>query len=294
MPENNAAEQVTVTDTGLTATTDPGATDFVLEIPADTVVHYSGYQYAAHYQVRRLRAGSYPVRQMTIHGRDPYPAPGADKTTGKPYYASVWVPAEVVAGHADLEPVGSQIQHHVWPYHYDLTDGYAAVWGHAPDLPLHTKTAPAGWFRKASPADGPAEATASENSATEPFTPAAEPEKKEGDRSITATWNVGQADENGWQPQARLMVHHWPSVKRYDAQLRVGRVKKEGVYVSEMLTGGALAHKVVILEQDANRYSSKTLNTVYETALALLRSRFEDGEDAVTDYFDPESDKHAA
>jgi hypothetical protein len=133
-----------------------------------------------------------------------------------------------------------------------------------------------------------------ENSATETVTPAAEPVKDIADRTITATWNVGPADENGWQPQARLVVSHWPSGKRYDAQLRVGRVKKEGVFVSEMLNYGALAHKVVILEQDATRFNRNTLSAVYENALTLLRSRFEDGEDAVTAYFDPTSDKHAA
>ncbi|WP_018685331.1 hypothetical protein [Actinokineospora enzanensis] len=133
-----------------------------------------------------------------------------------------------------------------------------------------------------------------ENSATETFTPAAEPVKTVADRTITATWNVGPADENGWQPQARLMVSHWKSVKRYDAQLRVGRVKDEGGSVSDMLNYSALANKVVIAEQDATRFSRNTLNAVYENALTLLRRRFEDGEDAVTAYFDPTSDKHAA
>ena len=133
-----------------------------------------------------------------------------------------------------------------------------------------------------------------ENSTTEMVTPAAEPTKTVDDRTITATWNVGPIDENGWQAQARLVVSHWPSVKRYDAQLRVGRVKKEGVFVSEMLNYSALANKVVIAEQDAKRFNRNTLNAVYENALALLRSRFEDREDAVTAYFDPASDKHTA
>lgn len=140
--------------------TDPGATDFILEIPADTVVHYAGYQYAAHNQVRKLRAGKYPVRQTTIHGGDPYTPRGADKTAGRPYYASVYVPAEVVTGHPDLEPAGASVTHHVWLYHYELTDGHAAVYGHAPDLPLNTRVTPAGWFRKITPADAPAEASA--------------------------------------------------------------------------------------------------------------------------------------
>lgn len=133
-----------------------------------------------------------------------------------------------------------------------------------------------------------------ENNATETITPAAEPKKHVADRTITASWNVGPADENGWQPQARLMVSHWPNAKRYDAQLRVGRVKKEGMFVREELNYGALAHKVIILEQDASRFNRNTFNALYENALGLLRSRFEAGEEAVTVYFDPTSDKHAA
>lgn len=151
-------EPTTATSANLAATNDiapdaadPGATNFVLEIPADVVVHYAGYGYAAHYQVRLVRKGTYPVRQTTIHGRKPFPPPGADKTAGRPYWVTAWVPAEVVTGHADLEPAGTQIRHFVQTYYYNLNDGYAAVYGHARGLPLDTRLEPAGWFRMATP-----------------------------------------------------------------------------------------------------------------------------------------------
>jgi hypothetical protein len=134
-----------------------------------------------------------------------------------------------------------------------------------------------------------------QNSAAETITPAAEPVLYVEDRTVTAKWNVGPADEDGWQSEARLMVSHWPSAKRYDAQLQVSRVKVEDGITSEDLSYSALENKVVIAEQaTTKRFSRYTLNAVYENALAELRRRFEDGDDAVTAYFDPTSDTHAA
>jgi hypothetical protein len=137
-----------------------------------------------------------------------------------------------------------------------------------------------------------------ETSTTETFTPATDPGKHLDDRTITAKWNVGHADEDGWQPQARLVVTHWKSTRRYEATLRVAREKTEArdgmTVVSELHNLSAMASKVVILEQDASRFNRNMLNAVYENALALLRSRFENGEDAVTAYFDPTSVEHAA
>lgn len=132
-----------------------------------------------------------------------------------------------------------------------------------------------------------------DNSVTETFTPGADPVLYVEDRTITAVWKVGQPDENGWQPEARLMVSHWPNAKRYDAQLRVGRVKVEDGFTSEMLNYSALANKVDIAEQDAARFNRNTFKAVYEKALAELRLRFEDGDGAVRAYFDPASDMHA-
>lgn len=130
------------------------------------------------------------------------------------------------------------------------------------------------------------------------FSPADDPVKVVGDRRITAKWNLGPVDEDGWQRQARLVVNHWKDTRRYTAALRVSREKVEkrgGVTIeSELMTYDGVTSKLSILEQDASRFSCKTLDTVYDTALALLRSRFEDGEDAVTDYFDPTSNTHGA
>lgn len=129
------------------------------------------------------------------------------------------------------------------------------------------------------------------------FSPADDPVTVEGERRIAATWNVGPADEDGWQPQARLVVDHWKGSKRYTAALRVGRekVEKRGntTIVSELLNYAAIARSVPILERDASRFSRKTLHTVFETALTLLRDRFESSEDDVTAYFDPTSAVHA-
>jgi len=124
-------------------------------------------------------------------------------------------------------------------------------------------------------------------------TPAAEPLKDEHDRTITATWTVGEADDEGWRPQARLVVSHYPQAKCFHAKLQPVRQKREDGFVSEMLNYNALTYAELIRTQPTNRFSRTTLNTVYHDALDELRTRFANGDVAVTPYFDPTSDRHA-
>jgi hypothetical protein len=127
-----------------TVSTDPDV--FELVIDRDAVVDYAGYQYAAYWQSRKITAGRYPVRVVTIHHGKPFTHDGPDQTWGKPYYALAELPAVVERGHADLEKPGAEVIHHVCAYVYQLKDGepivYARAEGSSP-LPV-----PVGYFRK--------------------------------------------------------------------------------------------------------------------------------------------------
>ncbi len=120
---------------------------------------------------------------------------------------------------------------------------------------------------------------------------------KTGDRHITAKWNVGQPDADGWYRQARLVVDHSMHTRRYEAELVVGREKVEmrgrvGI-TSERPNISQTRRRVLLHQQDASRLNRGTLNTLFESALAELRRRFAEGDEAVTAYFDPTSVEHA-
>lgn len=134
-----------------------------------------------------------------------------------------------------------------------------------------------------------------ENNATATVTPAADPvDVVYGDRTIVAKWNVGEADEYGCQPRAHLEVYYWKSARSYRAELRTVRFKIEAYGVTEKHNLSLTAKNTVIHEQKATRFNRNTFSAAYHKALADLRSRFEDGDEAVTAYFDPTSDKHNA
>lgn len=129
--------------------------------------------------------------------------------------------------------------------------------------------------------------------APETFTPAAKPMTERGERTIIAAWNVGHADEDGWQPQAWLEISHWKKARCYDAVLHVARVKTEDGVPCQKFNASAMANEEEILKRDAaSRFNRYTFAAVHEDALAQLRKRFEAGDEAVTSFFDPTSDKY--
>lgn len=128
---------------------------FELVIERDADVTYAGYQYAAYWQTRRVQAGRYPVRVVTIKYTEPFTHNGPDQTMGKPYYAITDIPAVVVKGHEDLEKPGTEINHHVCAYHYQLTDGHPALYGTPVGETPATLPTPVGYFRKVVPGSDP-------------------------------------------------------------------------------------------------------------------------------------------
>ena len=123
---------------------------------------------------------------------------------------------------------------------------------------------------------------------TQQNSPAADPRRDTGDRLITASWPVGPLSESGEQKRATLKVMHHKGTG-YTAVLATMHETIEKWGVTQRLNLSFRRREVSIHTRDAARFNRKVFEEVYTTALAELRARFDNGDDAVTTYFDPDS-----
>jgi len=133
-----------------------------------------------------------------------------------------------------------------------------------------------------------------ESRSPEVFTPATTPDTQgpDGGRTISATWKIGEPSDDNWQPQALLKVSHWSSTKSYKAVLSASRAQLTdpgpgALVLAVQQDMGMSARREVLAIAAAPRFDGRKLNAVFEAALAELRRRFQDGDQAVTVFFDP-------
>ena len=121
-------------------------------------------------------------------------------------------------------------------------------------------------------------------------TPLADPrvEAEPDDRDLFASWPVGPLMESGAQKRAMLKVLYHKGTG-YTAILAAIRETIHEYGVSQRMDLGFDRIEVTIHTHAATRFNRKTLGEVYAVALTELRARFENSDDAVSTYFDPDS-----
>jgi hypothetical protein len=107
-------------------------------------------------------------------------------------------------------------------------------------------------------------------------------ETDNGDRTITARWNQGEPNAEGWQRQSLLTVTH--HVRRgYRAIVMNSEVRSDEMIREEKL--GLMQYAVVIDVPTNARFSSRQLAQVYTNALSELRRKLNDGDTTLAAYF---------
>lgn len=113
-----------------------------------------------------------------------------------------------------------------------------------------------------------------------PFTDPDETENR--DRTITARWNQGEPNAEGWQRQSLLTVTH--HLRRgYRAIATNSEVRSGEMFREEKL--GLLQYAVVIDVPTNARFSARRLEQVYTNALSELRRKLNDGDATLAAYF---------
>jgi hypothetical protein len=122
------------------------------------------------------------------------------------------------------------------------------------------------------------------NAQAYPVSALSEPVRHDRDRDIRAKWDVGQADRDGWQPQALLLVTYHKGTG-YRASLSTVHERRERMFVAEQFQFGTPV--LSIYAQPGTRFNRATLGKVYDRALAELRRRYAADDAAVLAYFEP-------
>lgn len=107
-------------------------------------------------------------------------------------------------------------------------------------------------------------------------------ETDNGDRTITARWNQGEPNAEGWQRQGVLTVTH--HVRRgYRAIATNSEVRSGDMFREEKL---GLFQSAVVIDVTTNaRFSARQLAQVYTNALSELRRKLHDGDATLAAYF---------
>ncbi|WP_433635472.1 hypothetical protein [Nocardia sp. CA-120079] len=114
------------------------------------------------------------------------------------------------------------------------------------------------------------------------------PRRDPGDRLLTASWPVGPMAESGEQKRATLKVSYHKGTG-YRAILGIMHETIGKYAVTQRLNLSFSRREVTIHTQDAARFNRKIFGEIYTAALTELRTRYENGDTAVTTYFDPDS-----
>lgn len=118
--------------------------------------------------------------------------------------------------------------------------------------------------------------------------PTTDPVRDTGERSITASWLVGEPAADGWQARADLTVHH-DKGSGYRATLKTLHQKRDDISTTMTLNFDVKRCATEIHTRPAARFNRKTLGEVYDNAVREVRQRFASGDETVTRYFDPDS-----
>ncbi|NKY53894.1 hypothetical protein [Nocardia vermiculata] len=119
-------------------------------------------------------------------------------------------------------------------------------------------------------------------------TPIDEPRTENYDRSISASWPVGEPDAENWQARADLTVTHIKG-RGYRATLSTHHEQASGPYVTRTMNLSFDRCRTEIHTAPAARFSRKKLGEIYNLALDQLRQRYESEDDTVAQYFDEHS-----
>ena len=113
--------------------------------------------------------------------------------------------------------------------------------------------------------------------------PFIDPDETENrDRTITARWNQGEPNAEGWQRQSVLTVTHY--VRRgYRAIVMNSEVRSDEIGRAEKL--GVMQYAVVIDVATNARFSARQLAQVYTDALSELRRKLNDRDATLAAYF---------
>lgn len=113
--------------------------------------------------------------------------------------------------------------------------------------------------------------------------PFIDPDETDNDgRSITARWNQGEPNAEGWQRQSRLTVTHY--VRRgYRAIVMNSEVRSDEIGRAEKL--GVMQYAVVVDVATNARFSAQRLANEYTNALSELRRKLNDGDATLAAYF---------
>jgi hypothetical protein len=102
------------------------------------------------------------------------------------------------------------------------------------------------------------------------------------DHTITARWNQGEPDAEGWQRHGVLTVTHY--VRRgYRATVATSEVRSgDGLHEENL---GMCQYAEVLAVPTSARYSSRQLEQVYTNALSELRRQLDAGDADLAAYF---------
>jgi len=117
-------------------------------------------------------------------------------------------------------------------------------------------------------------------------TPVDVPEVEDRSRSVRMLWPVGKPDEQGYQTYAELAVRHDGNPRyRYEVELRQTKIKREGIWVSEMFS--VFGRKIErISSTPTKRYNGPRMRQLLDTALTDIRARHQAGDVVISGYFE--------